>query len=114
MPKCPLNCWNVNCNEPAPPDSQEHLFVCRKIELSSNNLSRSKTEYNDLFGDISKQKEIISLFTELLEVRQTIMNEAEDPPGDKLDPSMSSSKCCNGTIFTHHICCNDGIIIGNK
>ena len=111
---CPLNCWNKNYSEPAPPDSQEHLLVCKNIKLSSNNISRSKAEYDHLFGDVSKQKVIICLFTELLEARQKIINEAEDPPGDKLDPSTSCSKCCKNTKFTHSITCNDGIFIGNK
>ena len=111
---CPLNCWNTKYNELAPPDNQEHLLLCENIKLSSNNISRSKTEYSNLFGDIIKQKEIITLFTELLEERQKSLNEAEDPPGDKLDPSTSSSKCCKSTKFTHSIICNDGIFIENK
>ena len=111
---CPLNCWNTKYNELAPPDNQEHLLLCENIKLSSNNISRSKTEYSNLFGDIIKQKEIITLFTELLEERHKSLNEAEDPPGDNLEPSTSSSKCCKSTKFTHSIICNDGIFIENK
>ena len=112
--ECPLKCWNTKFNEPAPPDSQEHLIVCKSIKISSNNISRSKADYNDLFGDVCKQKEIILLFAELLEARRKTMNQSEDPPGDKLDPSKSSSNCCDSTIFTHPIICTDGIITGNR
>ena len=75
--------------------------------------SREEYEFN-LFGDVYKQKEIISLFDELLEARRKTLNESEDPPGDKLDPSKSSSNCCNSTIFTHPMICTDGIITGNR
>ena len=111
---CPLKCWNLEYNEPAPPDSQEHLLVCQNIKLSSNDISCSKIEYNNLFGDIVEQKEIISMFTRLLDARHKTLNEEEDPPGEMLDPSTSNSKCCDSTKFTHCIICNDGIIIGNK
>ena len=112
--ECPLKCWNLKFNEPAPADTQEHLIFCKNIKIFSNNISPSKAEYNDMFGDVYKQKEIISLFAELLETRRKIMNQSEDPPGDKLDPSKSTSNCCNSTISRYPIICTDGIIIGNR
>ena len=50
--ECPLKCWDINRHEPAPPDTQEHLFVCKKVNVISNNVDVSKSEYNDLFKDV--------------------------------------------------------------
>ena len=50
--ECPLKCWDINRHEPAPPDTQEHLFVCKKVNVISNNVAVSKSEYNDLFKDV--------------------------------------------------------------
>ena len=58
-------------------------------------------------------QQLLASSAELLEARRKTLNESEDPPGDKLDPSKSSSNCCNSTIFTHPMICTDGIIIGN-
>ena len=107
--ECPLKCWDINRHEPAPPDTQEHLFVCKKV--ISNNVAFSKSEYNDLFKDICKQKEVIKYFTSAIEYREKVLKETENPPGDKLDPSKCLNNCCNSTRFTK---CTDGTIIGNK
>ena len=96
--------------EPAPPDTQEHIFWCKKVKVLTNNIASNKIEYNDIFKDVYKQKEVTTYFTSLLESREKAIQENENPPGDKLD--QSSCNCCNSTIFTH--CSTDGIIIGNK
>ena len=70
-------------------------------------------EYNDLFSDVQKQKEVITLFTELLEYKEKMMHEKENPPGDKLDPSSCVISCCSSTLFTRCAVCTDGTIIGN-
>ena len=69
-------------------------------------------EYRDLFSDVHKQKEVITLFTELLEYKEKMLQEKENPPGDKLVPSMSNHICCNSTLFTRCEVCTDGTIIG--
>ena len=72
-----------------------------------------KHEYNYLFSDTNKQREVLTLFNSLIGYKEKLLKELEDPPGDKLDPSTSNSKCCKSTKFTHSIC-NNGIFIGNK
>ena len=109
--ECPLNCWDVNFNEPAPPDTQEHLLWCNKINLSTNIIARNKSEYEDIFRDMYKQKEIISLYTKLIDLRENLMKKESNPPGDKLDPSSSTRVCCDSILFTSSI---DDTIIGNK
>ena len=111
--ECPLKCWDVKKYEPAPADNQEHSMVCNKLKTTSNNISLGMIEYNDLFSDVQKQKEVITMFTELLEYKEKMMQEKENPPGDKLDPSSCINSCCSSTLFTRCAVCNDGAIIGN-
>ena len=33
--ECPLKCWDLAMHEPAPQDSQEHILVCKKVEVDN-------------------------------------------------------------------------------
>ena len=112
--ECPMKCWDVNQNEPAPADTQEHLLICKKMKIITNNIASGKIEYNHLFSDTNKQREVLTLYNLMIEYReQCILKEQEDPPGGKPDPSSCNNNCCSSTIFTHDVC-TDGTIIGNK
>ena len=111
--ECPLKCWDQNYNEPAPADTQEHLLFCKKLEITATTIARSKIEYNYLFSDTNKQREVLTLFNSLIDYKEKLLNEQEGPPGDKLDLSSCDNNCCNSTIFTHCNVCTDGTIIGN-
>ena len=112
--ECPLKCWDVDKNEPAPADTQEHLIFCKKLRIITNNIASHKIEYNYLFSDTNKQREVLTLYNSMIEYReQCILKEQEDPPGDKPDPSSCNNNCCNSTVFTHCDVCTDGTIIGN-
>ena len=109
--ECPLKCWDLSFNEPEPPDTQEHALVCKKMKFFANSIARNKMEYEDLFVDTNKQKEVVSYYSTIIEKRENILKDEQNPPGDKLDPSGSSSNRCNSTLFTYS---TDGTIIGNK
>ena len=47
------------------------------IELKSEDIINEKTEYNDIFKGVQKQKVIVTLFSKLLEIRQNILNEKQ-------------------------------------
>ena len=102
---------DLNFNEPAPPDTQEHGLFCKRLKVSTNSIARNKIEYENLFADTNKQKEVVSYFSTIIEKRENILKNEQNPPGDKLDPSGSSSNHCNSTLFTYS---TDGTIIGNK
>ena len=60
-------------------ENQTHLLECDIInrELKSEDIINEKTEYNDIFKGVQKQKVIVTLFSKLLEIRQTILNEKQ-------------------------------------
>ena len=45
--------------------------------LKSEDIINEKTEHNDIFKGVQKQKVIVTLFSKLLEIRQTILNEKQ-------------------------------------
>ena len=104
---CPLKCWGEG--QLPIEDSQQHLLECKKLKTQNKNIARNKISYNDLFCDVSKQKEAVSLFSDLIELKEELTN----PPGDKLGPSIDSSQCCRNAVFTSTACI-DCISIGNK
>ena len=112
--ECPLKCWDPKQNEPAPADTQEHLLICKKLEITASTICRGKIEYNYLFSDTNKQREVLTLFNSLIGYKEKLLKELEDPPGDKLDLSSCTNNCCNSTVFTNCKVCTDSTIIGNK
>ena len=99
--ECPLKCWG---NEENPlEDSQQHLLECKKLKVINMNIASDKIVYNDLFGDVKRQKEAVTLFADLIEMKEL---EAKVPPGDKLDLSIGSNQCCRTAVFTDISCIN--------
>ena len=105
---CPLVCWGDN--EGQEEDTQKHLLSCRKLksEAVCNELATGKIVYEDIFSDVKKQKEVVHLFSKLIEARLKILKEKDkQPPGDDLDPSMGSSCLrCIDAVFTSVACIN--------
>ena len=106
---CPLQCWDAG-EEPIE-DSQQHILECKKMQIENSNVALGKVVYNDLFGEVSRQKEAITLFAELMEMKE---NQMKSPPGDMLDPSIGSNQCCRNTVFTDLLSCINCTSIGNK
>ena len=88
---CPLNCSDISPHQ----DTQQHLLVCSAIKLEqTNTIARNEVKYNDIYGDLQSQKEAVTLFRELLDARDKILN-CEIPSlsvgTDALNPSTSSA-----------------------
>ena len=76
---CPLKCWEPG-SQPAP-DDQEHILICKRLDLKTNTLARNKISYSDIYGDVSAQKCVTSLVRQKLDRREEILSkEAENPP----------------------------------
>ena len=108
---CPLECWDTD--DIAIEDTQKHLLNCDVIKAKyvTADVASGDVEYEDIFGNVKKQKEAVVLFTRLLEVRTEIIKEKENPPVDVLDPSMGANLCYSDIISTA-ICCTNCISIG--
>ena len=67
-----LSC-KLGCNEE---ESQQHLFQCdfllRNCEELANNVT---VEYEDIFGNIKKQREAFKLITKIWTKREKIIND---------------------------------------
>ena len=58
------------CNE-SKSDDQPHMLECKELNkhVLSDELAKHKVRYSDIFEDTEKQKEITSLFSKLLQIR---------------------------------------------
>ena len=104
---CPLKCWTEG--EAVAEDTQQHLLFCSKLstEFQSEELAKGQVVYEDIFGEVNKQKEAVVLFSKLMEVREKVLQDRDNqPPEDILDPSMGNRLCCVDTVFTAVVCIN--------
>ena len=67
-------------------DSQQHMLDCLTLieKLEGKTITKEKIEYDDLFKDVGKQKQITQMFTELLDIRKKLQ---EEDQYRTLDPS---------------------------
>ena len=68
---CPVN---KNCNTL---DTLQHLLVCKTVQesIDTSIIATHKSIYEDLFSeDISRQKEVTSLYQLLLEMKERILS----------------------------------------
>ena len=74
-------------------ENQQHLLKCKKLNkiFKSQEILIEDIEYNDIFKDIKKQKVIVSLFKELLEVRNYILNHENRSNPSILDKMLEKS-----------------------
>ena len=75
--QCPLKC------SPSSPqqDTQEHLLVCSKLVLN-NVLACHNITHNDIYGDIEKQKMAVSVFKEIINKRNKLLDEKTQNTAD--------------------------------
>ena len=111
--ECSLKCWSLAMHEPPPKDSQEHILGCNMIQLEDTSIANDKIEYGDLFADVLRQKEAVTLYTMLIEERERILSSEEpNPPGDNLDPSNGRSCCYSRALFNSQLAFIDCTTIG--
>ena len=62
------NCYEI--------EDQQHLLKCKPILRKLTKKSALiDIKYNDLFSNTKKQKKVVDLFIELLDIRNTILEE---------------------------------------
>ena len=76
---CPLKCWEPG-SQPVL-DDQQHILTCKRLDLETDTVARNIIEYRDIYGDVSAQKCVTSLFNQKMDRREEILDEeAENPP----------------------------------
>ena len=83
--KQPHETFCIFCSEKKP-DDQKHTLECKGLikHLKSEKVVQKKIEYSDIYKDTLKQKNVTALFSELLKVKNELM--------ESYNPSTSSHK----------------------
>ena len=69
---CPLKCWAPGT--PPVEDTQQHMLECTKLTLVQNNtVANKQIVYDDIYGDVAQQKAVVSIFKQLLQQRNEIL-----------------------------------------
>ena len=75
-------------------DTQKHILDCSVIQkhITSNIIEEDKAEYEDLFGEVRKQKRVTVLFKDLIEIRKKL-NTDPSTSGEVLKNSFDLHDC---------------------
>ena len=72
-PNCPLKCWS-NGTQPVQ-DKPRHLLLCDKLKMDQNTtVATDKVKYDDMYGNVTRQKIVATLFTQLLACRDKLLD----------------------------------------
>ena len=87
---CPLKCSPDDKYD----DSQQHLMSCaiivQKLSQSQKTISTHKISYNDIYADIYRQKGVVNMVTQCMEIRNNIIENMKKSTSGQciaLDPS---------------------------
>ena len=71
------NIWCISCG--LFPESQSHLLQCPQLVTRLNYLwgKTSKLNEFDIYSDVKRQKIIVNIYSDLLEVRENLKHEIE-------------------------------------
>ena len=70
--QCPLNCSPLSPLQ----DTQEHMLHCSKLDMH-NVIAANAISYNDIYGDFAAQKSVTSVYTQLVEKRNKLLEEQQ-------------------------------------
>ena len=101
--KCPFSCDSI--------DTLQHLLECSVLRQQhvSDNVSASNVRYSDIFSSsITRQKQVTQLYSELLEIRNNLM----DSQSETWTRAQAVNLCKSSSILSS----NDiyGMTFGNK
>ena len=67
-------------------DDQQHILRCKVLnaQLDGEEVMSGQVNYDDIFGDVHKQKVVVNLFTRLLDIRKT----QQDTPDQNISDQM--------------------------
>ena len=71
------NIWCISCG--LFPESQSHLLQCPQLVTKLDYLRGKTSKLNelDIYGDIERQKIIVKIYSDLMEVRENLKHEIE-------------------------------------
>ena len=94
---CPLQCSKDG--DTTYEDTQQHLISCKTIlqHLSRTTISQHTIRYEDIYGDIYKQKALVSMVMECMNIRNTIMQNQQPTSGPAITLDPSTQQCCMNT-----------------
>ena len=86
-------------------DDQPHILSCKALSknLNSDEVTRSKISYLDIFEDHIKQKEVTTLISNLLNIKKTMTQNSQQTT---IDPSILSNLMLK-TSYNLHDCIDD-------
>ena len=82
----------MNCEDPNALDSQPHLLHCKELAkfLDSDEILRTKgVKYEDIFGSLEEQSEVVVVLARLLEVREEQLERRSLPVGNNTGPDST-------------------------
>ena len=60
-------------------DTQEHLLSCIKLQTAHDStIAKDTIVHDDIYGDISKQKAAVAKFTQLIEMRNELLDKCTE------------------------------------
>ena len=93
--QCPLQCRDTAG------DTQRHLLECpvllRRLTVAEEQ-ARDSVEYDDIFGDVDRQRRVAAVLARLLEVREEELEETSLPVGTITGPSLCLNNADYGNI----------------
>ena len=70
---CPLKCW-LPGTQPYD-DTQEHLLSCLKLQTADDStIAKDTIVHDDIYGDLSKQKAAVAKFTQVIDMRNELLD----------------------------------------
>ena len=102
---CPFKCWPPG--SPPELDTQEHLLFCTQLNnLNTQQITTDTISYSYIYGDVSQQKAVVSLYQELLTKREHFL----DNTLTTNLPVVNWTQAPHSAVQTHSVV---GVCIGN-
>ena len=82
----------MNCTDLNALDSQAHLLQCKelaKLLSDEENLMTKGVKYEDIFGSLEEQREVVVVMARLLEVREEQLEKESLPVGTHTGPDST-------------------------
>ena len=93
--QCPLQCRDTA------EDTQRHLLACPALLARltvAEEQARDEVDYDDIYGDVDRQRRVAAVLARLLEVREEELEETSLPVGSITGPSLHYKNVDYGNI----------------
>ena len=74
-------------------DNQQHILHCKTLKklFKSQEILNENIQYNDLFKEVRKQKIIVNLFKELLDIRKHLLHQENSSNPSTLEKMLEKN-----------------------